>query len=156
MSASGSGGGAYSERVRQLLARAAKADSLAGLIFQGIGSILLAVGAAISSGVLTIADVVIVPLGILTDSVGGLIDAIFGGSATIIQTGAISTALSIGPDGQFNLGPLTFALGVGAVLLALYAVSAYVSEEDTGNFVPGLPFDIPTPGFGGAEEDNGE
>jgi len=150
MSASGGAGGS---RVRRLFARAADADSLAEVIFRGLGAVILSVGTAVASGILTIADVIIVPVQTLTGAVGQLIDAIFGGAAQIIDFGAIATAISIGPGGRFNLGPLSFALGVGAVLLALYAVTAYVSEEDTGNFVPGIPFDIPTPGFGGPEED---
>jgi uncharacterized membrane protein YczE len=138
-------------RVRDLFNRAADADSLAGVVFRGIGAILLAVGTAVASGILTIADVVIVPLEALTSAAGDLIDAIFGGSALIIESGAVETAESL--RGLFAVGPVTFALGVGSVLLALYVVNAYVSEEATGNFVPGLPFDIPTPGFGGPEED---
>ena len=149
MSASGAGG----PRVRDLFNRAASADSLGGVIFQGIGAILLAVGTAIASGVLSIADVLIVPLNALTSAAGQLIDAIFGGAAQIIDLGALATALSIGPGGMFNLGPFSFALGIGAVLLGLYIVVAYLSEEPTGNFAIGIPFDIPTPGFTGPEED---
>jgi hypothetical protein len=151
MSASGGAGGS---RVTALFDRAASADSLGGVIFQGIGAVLLAVGTALASGVLTIADVLIVPLSTLTNAVGELIDAIFGGAAQIVDFGAIATAISIGPGGQFNVGPFSFALAIGAVLLALYVVTAYLSEEPTGNFVPGLPFDIPTPGFTGPEEDD--
>ncbi|WP_226010525.1 hypothetical protein [Halomicrobium salinisoli] len=141
------------ERVRRLFQRAADAGSLGGVIFEGIGAVLLAVGTALASGVLTIADVLIVPLSALTGAVGDLIDAIFGGAAQIIDIGALATALSIGPGGMFNLGPLTFALAIGSVLLGLYVVVAYLSEEPTGNFFPGIPFDIPTPGFTGPEED---
>lgn len=138
-------------RVRDLFNRAADADSLGGVIFQGIGAVLLAVGTAVASGILTVADVVIIPLGALANAAGELVDAIFGGSAFIIEVGARVTGESF--TGMFNLGPFTFALAVGSVLLALYVVNAYVSEEPTGNFVPGIPFDIPTPGFTGPEED---
>lgn len=138
-------------RVRDLFNRAADADSLAGVIFQGVGAVFLAIGTAIASGILTVADVVIVPLEALTSAAGDLIDAIFGGSALIIEAGAIESAESL--RGLFAVGPFTFALGLGSVLLGLYLVNAYVSEEPTGNFVPGIPFDIPTPGFGGPEED---
>ena len=152
MSASGAGG----PRVQQLFEDAANAGSLGGVIFRGIGGILLAVGTAIASGVLSIADVVIVPLNALTSAAGQLIDAIFGGAAQIIDFGALASALSIGPGGMFNLGPFSFALGIGAVLLGFYILVAYLSEEPTGNFVPGIPFDIPTPGFTGPEEDEEE
>lgn len=149
MSASGAGG----SRVSDLFDRAASADSLAEIIFTGLGAVFLSLGTAIASGVLTVADVVIVPIATLTNAVGDLIDAIFGGSAQIIDMGAITTALSIGPGSRFDVGPFTFALAVASVLLALYVVTAYLSEEETGNFVPGIPFDIPTPGFTGPEED---
>jgi len=150
MSASGGAGGT---RVRRLFERASSADSLAEVIFTGIGAVLLSIGTVLASGVLTVADVIIVPLQTLTTNAGELLDAIFGGAAQIIDLGALSTALSIGPGGRFNLGPLSFALGIGAVLLGLYVVNAYRSEESTGNFAPGIPFDIPTPGFTGPEED---
>jgi hypothetical protein len=153
MSASGGAGGS---RVRRLFRQAADAGSLGAVLFRGIGATLLAVGTALASGVLTIADVIIVPLSALTDAASALVGAIFGGAAFIIESGAAATGISIGPGGTFNLGPLTFALGIGAVLLALYLVTAYVSEEPTGNFVPGIPFDAPTPGLDGPEEDDEE
>jgi hypothetical protein len=139
-------------RVRSLFDRASEADSLAGVIFQGVGAVLLAIGTAIASGILSVADVIIIPLQSLAAAAGDLIDAIFGGSAFIIETGARVTGLSF--TGMFNLGPFTFALAIGSVLLGLFVVNAYVSEEPTGNFVPGIPFDIPTPGFTGPEEDD--
>lgn len=153
MSASGGAGG---PRIRALFERAADAGSLSAVIFRGIGAILFAVGTAVASGVLTIADVLIVPIQALTTAASDLITAIFGGAASIINIGAISTALSIGPDGRFNLGPLTFALAVGAILLALYLVNRYVSNDFTGNVIPGVPFDAPTPGFEGPEEEEGD
>jgi len=152
VSASGAGG----SRVRRLFDRASSANSLGEVIFTGLGAVLLAIGTAIASGVLAVADVVIVPLSSLTSAAGDLIDAIFGGAATIINFGAISTALSIGPGGMFNLGPFSFALGIGAVLLALFLVQRYLAEPETGNFAIGVPFDVPTPGFQGPEEDREE
>ncbi|QLH83225.1 hypothetical protein [Halosimplex pelagicum] len=141
-------------RVRRLFNRAAEAGDLRTVIFRGIGAVLFAGGSAVASGVLTVADLIIIPVSAMATASGELVSAIFGGSAQIINVGAIATALSIGPGGMFNLGPLTFALGFGAVLLALYLVVAYLSEDPTGNFVPGIPFDIPTPGFAGPEEDD--
>jgi hypothetical protein len=153
MSASGGVGG---PRIRRLFARAADAGSLSAVIFRGVGAILFTIGTAVASGILTIADVIIVPVQALTAAGADLIDAIFGGAASIINLGAIATALSIGPGGRFNVGPFTFALGIGAVLLALYAVNLYVSDDRTGNIIPGVPFDLPTPGFDGPEEDREE
>jgi len=148
MSASGAGG----PRVSDLFDRA-DGKPLYRIILQGFGAVFLGVGTAIASGILTVADVLIIPLGALADGGANLVGSIFDGSALIIDLGALSTAISIGPDGAFNVGPFTLALAVGSVLLALWVVNAYVSEDSTGNFVPGIPFDIPTPGFTGPEEE---
>jgi hypothetical protein len=144
--------GAGGPRVSDLFDRA-EGRSLAHIILQGFGAVFFGIGTAIASGILTVADVLIIPLGALADGGANLVSTIFGGASLIIDFGALSTALSIGPDGAFNVGPFTLALAVGAVLLALYVVNAYVSEDSTGNFVPGIPFDIPTPGFLGPEEE---
>jgi hypothetical protein len=151
MSASGGAGGG---RIRRLFARAADAGSLGAVIFRGIGAILFAIGTAIASGVLTVADVFIIPLNALAGAAGDLVTSLFGGAASIINLGAIATALSIGPGGRFNLGPFTFLLGIGAVLLGFFALGQFLAEDETGNFVPGIPFDVPTPFFGGPEEED--
>ncbi|GGN92274.1 hypothetical protein [Haloarcula pellucida] len=150
MSASGAGG----DRVRDLFNRAAAADSIGGILFQGIGAVFFAVGTAIASGILTLADVFIIPTQSFIGAVGDLITATFGGAARIINFGAIASAISIGPGGLFA-SPLSFVFAIGIVLLALYVVLAYISEEDTTNFFPliGTGFDVPTPGFIDAEEE---
>ena len=150
MSASGAGG----DRIRDLFRRAAEAGSLGAIVFRGIGAVLLAVGTAFASGVLTVADLVIQPAQATIDGVTGLIGSIFGGAELVIDLSALTTAVSLGPSGRFALGPFTLALGVGAILLALFAMNAYLSDDTTGNFAVGLPFDIPTPGFQGPEEDD--
>jgi len=141
-------------RTQRLFNRASSADSLAEVIFTGIGAVLFAIGSAIAAGILTVADLITVPLSALATAAGELVSAIFGGAAFVIRIGAQTTGLSIAPGSMFDVGPLTLALAVASVLLALYIVNAYVSEEPTGNFVPGIPFDIPTPGFTGPEEDD--
>lgn len=142
------------QRVQELFTRAKNADSLGGIIFQGFGAILLAIGSALASGVLTVADLIIIPLSALAEAGGGLVDAIFGGAAFILRVGAQTTGISISPGAMFDVGPFTFALAAASILLVFYIVNAYLSEEPTGNFVPGIPFDIPTPGFTGPEEDD--
>ena len=150
MSASGAGG----PRVRRLFDRAANAENIGAIIFQGLGAVFFAVGSALASGILTLADVFIIPAQSFLNAIGDLIDAVFGGAAQIINFGAIASALSIGPGGLFA-SPISFVLGIGIVLLALYLVLAYVSEEDTTNFFPliGTGWDVPTPGFTDAEEE---
>lgn len=144
------------ERVSALFDRASSADSLAEVIFTGLGAILLSVGGAISSGVLTVADVVTIPISAVTEGAGGLIGSLFGAAENIIDLGGLATALSLGPNGMFNVGPFTFGLAVGSLLLGFWVLRAYIALETTSNVFPGLPFDIPTPGFTDAEEEKEE
>lgn len=154
MSASGGAGG---PRVQRLFDRAANAESIGAVIFTGLGAVLLAIGSGIASGVLTIADVFIVPTQSFIGAVGGLIDAVFGGAAGIINLGALASGLSLGPDGLFA-SPLSFPIAIGVALLGFYVILAFVSEEETTNFFPlvGTGWDVPTPGWLDAEEENDE
>lgn len=149
--------GAGGERVRRLFDRAASANSIGEVVFTGIGAVLLAIGTAIASGILTLADVFIVPMNAFITAVGDLISATFGGAAGIINLGALASAISIGPGGMFA-SPLSFILGIAIALGGFYVILAYVSEEPTTNFFPlvGSGFDVPTPGFMDAEEDEDE
>jgi hypothetical protein len=119
-----------------------------------MGAILLAFATSLASGIFTIADLIIQPTQTLIGGVSGLIGSVFDGAILVIDTSAITTALSLGPGGQFAVGPFTLALGAGSILLALYAIQAYRAEPETSNVFAGLGFDIPTPGFLGPEEDN--
>jgi len=133
----------------ELMETAADADNLGDLLFRGLGGILLAIGSAITTGILTLADVVIVPVQALTSALGDLTTAIFGSPAEIVIAGAQATAQSL--LGPFNVGPATFALSIASVLAGLYVIQLYLSEEETGNLLPGLPTDVP---FIGAEEED--
>lgn len=119
-----------------------------------IGATLLALAAILIEGTFTLADIILKPAAALGDALADLMIALFGSPAQIIIAGAVATAESL--TGRFNVGPLTFAVGVGAVLLALWLIQAYRSEEATANIIPGTGVDIPTPGFEGPEEEEGD
>ncbi len=134
----------------ELFDRARSAADLQGLLKQGIGGSILAVFFGITSGILSLADVVIKPVDALGAALGDLTTAIFGGPAEIVLAGVQSTVDSI--VGPFNVGPLSFALSIAAVLAGLMVVAWYRDEPDTGNLLIGLPIDIPFIG----EEEEGE
>lgn len=134
---------------QDLFDRAKNAADLQSLLKQGIGGSILAVFFGLTSGILSLADVVIKPVDALATALGDLTTAIFGGPAQIVLAGVQATAESI--LGPFNLGPLSFALSIAAVLAGLWVLSRYRDEEDTGNLIPGLPFDAPV--VGEVEED---
>jgi len=134
----------------ELFDRAREASDLQGLLKQGIGGSILAVFFGITSGILSLADVVIKPVNALGTAVANLTTAIFGGPAEIVLAGVEATVQSI--LGPFNVGPASFALSIAAVLLGLMVVAWYRDEPDTGNLLVGLPIDIPFIG----EEEEGE
>jgi hypothetical protein len=138
---------------QSLLNRAADSPDLAGILKQGIGATLLAVSAGVVSGVLSFFELITRPLDALAGAAASLTTAIFGSPAEIIISGADETAASL--TGAFSVGPGTFALAIASVLAGLWIVNAYLSEEETGNLIPGLP-DIPTPGLTDSEEDGGD
>lgn len=122
------------QRARQFIRDAAKRASLGSILKDGIGAVFLSVAAALVSGVLTVADVVTIPLGYLAQAVGELIDAIVGGGAFIIETGAQVTGVSL--TGPWNVGPLTFAVAIGAVLIGYFVIIKYLEERETGDTFP--------------------
>lgn len=150
MSASGAGG----SRVRRLFERAAEADSIAAVVFQGISAVLLSVATALASGVLTLSDLFIIPLGGLAQATGQIIGGFFGGVGRLFRVGSLGSASQIAPGSPLAL----FGFPLAAVLVALtaYILVAIISEEETTNFFPllGTGLDIPTPGFMDAEEED--
>jgi hypothetical protein len=151
MSASGAGG----PRVRRLFERAKNAGSITGVIFQGASAILLAIGGAIASGVLTVADVFILPLQAFASGAAGFVESFLGAFGVVVDFGAVASAESIGPDGLLA-SPLSLPIAFGIIGLSAYVIIAFVSEEETTNFFPlvGSGFDVPTPGFQDAEEED--
>ena len=128
-------------RSQDLLAQAGRAKDLATILKKGFGGIMLAVSSSIVGIILSGAEVAIQPMYAMAGALADLAVAIFGSPAEIVIASATATAASL--TGQFNVGPFTLMLGVGSVLGALWLIGRYRDEEETGNLVPGLPFDLP-------------
>lgn len=128
-------------RSQSLLSQAGAARNLGTTLRKGIGGTLLAASSVTVGTILAGGEVVIQPVTAFAGALADLAVAIFGSPARIIIAGADATAASL--TGIFNVGPLTFALGIGSVLLGLFLIGRYRDEEETGNFLPGLPFDLP-------------
>jgi hypothetical protein len=98
-----------------------------------------------------------VPISMLTalaDAFGGLIQAIFGGSANIINAGAMESTRSLTQGIWAQFGPFTFTVAVAVVLLTAYMVTMYAKEEETGDLpIPYSTTDIP---LIGSDEDGGD
>jgi uncharacterized membrane protein YedE/YeeE len=148
-----SSGGAGGSRVRRLFQRASRAGSITGVVFQGVAAIALGIATAIASGVLTVADLFIIPVGAFADAAGNFIGGFFGGIGTLFGAGAAGSASQIGPGSPLAL--VGFPLAAVLVALTAYVIVAYASEEETTNFFPliGSGIDLPTPGFTDSDEE---
>jgi hypothetical protein len=94
-----------------------------------------------------------VPINVLdavAEAAANIVEAIFGGSALIIDTGAIVSANSLQDGVWAQFGPLTFVIGLGVVGIAAYVFAEWRSQEETSDWLFFLP-DLPV--FGAAEED---
>lgn len=137
-----------------LFDRARNAGSVEQILLSGVGGFILAFVTGFIETILSIFDVVIRPVSALAGALAGLVDAIFGESLIgVLSAGASATQESIGPGGAFDLGPLGLPVAVGVVLLTLWLIGRFRDEEETGNLVPGLPFDVP---FIGESEEAGD
>lgn len=132
-----------------LIDEAADAGTLENLLQRGIGGTMLAFSVVVIDIIVTAGQVVVQPMSALAGALAVNVDAMFGGPAEVILAGVEATAASI--LGPFNLGPLSLALAVASVLAAFWVIAVYRDEEDTGNLIPGLPFDVPF--IGEQEED---
>lgn len=135
-------------RSQNLLSQAGAARNLGSTLRKGIGGTLLAGSSVVIGTVLAAGETVIQPLTAFAGSLADLTVALFGSPARIVIAGADATAASL--TGIFNVGPLTFMLGIGSVLGGLWLIGRYLDEEETGNIIPGSPVDIPF--FGESEE----
>lgn len=137
----------------ELLDRAAEADSIGDLAKQGAGGTLLAIASALITNIITIGELIANPLGALGNALSALVTTLFTAPLSVIDAGAAATAQSLLTT--WRLGPFTLAEAVFAVIAAFWVLSWYVSRDESTN-VPGLlgtGIDIPTPFFGGPEEE---
>lgn len=84
------------------------------------------------------------------EAAGDLVSAVFGGSALVIDTGAIVSANSLQEGVWAQFGPFTFPIAVGVVVAAAWVYARSRSEPETSDWFPWLP-DLPS--FFGAEEE---
>ena len=97
------------------------------------------------------------PLVETASSIGSLQAALFQAPADLVSAGfgvsedVLATFLSDSLAGLFA-GPVA----VGMVMLSLFLVVQYLQEAETGDAIPGLPFDIPTRALGVEEEEDPE
>lgn len=127
-------------------------SDLGSIAKRGVGGWFLALAASFITGTQAVFDVLIVPINAFTDAIGDIIEAIFGSPAQIVLAGADSAAQSVGPGGEWAIGPFSFAIGVGSVLLAGVLISRYLEDTETSDLLPFTFTDVPT-GFIGVEED---
>lgn len=136
-----------------LIQRARSYPTLGALLFGGIGGVILAFFEQVIRFMLAIVDFFLVPLTTFTGQLGNIIIAFVGGAARIITQGAVTSVESIAPTGAFALGPFTFAEGIGAAALGLFAMVIVLSLAPTSDLIPFSFTDFPLLGVDEDDED---
>lgn len=78
------------------------------------------------------------------NAIGQLINALFTAPGSLIETGAqISEDTLAIFLGDSLAGVLALPVAIGVVMLSLYFITLYLQEEETGDTLPGVPFDVP-------------
>lgn len=115
-------------------------------VFVALGDIIAAVGTFFST-----------PFEEGGNAIGQIIWALFTAPASLLETGS-----QVSEDAlrQYFGGSLAGLLGIviafGLTLIVLYMITLYLQEAETGDALPGLPFDVPTDTLGVEEEMNAE
>lgn len=109
---------------------------------QGFSGVIMAIGVSVISGVLSIGELLTSPIDALTRVFGQVIQSFFVTPLSIIAEAALASAQSVGPGGEWTIGPFTLLLGLVTVLAFFWILARYLSEDETSNVAPGLPFDL--------------
>lgn len=111
-----------------------------------LSSFIFGIGASLFIGAANIINAVVTfltsPFTAAGEAIGELFSALLTDPLTILSTTAQASAQGIAA--QF--GWLAFPVGVGIVLGALYMINEYRERRETGDTIPGLPFDVPDVG----------
>jgi hypothetical protein len=102
-----------------------------------------------SAGVL--AAILNVPVAVTEGFIGSvqaIAEAFLEAPLSVIVAGADTSSRAVG-----DFYVLALPVGVALALASYYMVQVYLKEEETSDFLPGLPFDVP---FIGKEEDDGD
>lgn len=94
----------------------------------------------------TIAAFLGVPISItsaLGEQGGNLVASLIGGPARILDAGAAESAESLTGGVWAQFGPFAFVVAVAVLVGAAFLVSYWTNDEDTGNVIPLIPFDLP-------------
>lgn len=89
------------------------------------------------------------------DAIAKLFSGLLTSPATILESTALTSATGI--SAQF--GWLAFPVGLAVVLGGLWMINSYREQQETGDTIPGLPFDVPDVGpfqLGTTEENEDE
>lgn len=116
--------------------------TLGDIAATGIGGFLLAIATVFISGVTTVGDLIIQPLSALADAGVRLVEAFIIAPLGVVLQGALTARVSIAPGQTFDVGPFTIFVGLLAVLGFFYILAVYLTERETSNVLPGLPFDL--------------
>lgn len=121
--------------------------SIADAVRQSITQQILAIAFGIAAIISALFGLIVSAFETLGEQVGAIPAAILGGGADIIQFGAGVTAAALE---QFGI--VAFIIGIVIVLIGIWILIQFLQEPETGDFFPGIPFDLPIGGVREEEE----
>lgn len=132
------------------LIQEARTMTLGSILAGGFGGVLLAwfIGGIelVQAGF----NFIVSPLAAFGNQLARVVVAFVGGGARIIESGVATTVASVAPGATWAVGPLTFALQIGAAGAGLYVMALILSRPITSDTIPFSFTDLP---FLGVEED---
>lgn len=141
MSASGSGTDWISE-LNDLSSVSDLDSALTKLLFAPIAAFFIQAANAVEA----ISRVFIDPVVAFAGGTGSVVNALFGGSASVIDAGAAATVSDVDV-----FGVLGFPVGLGIVAVSGFLLVQYLQQPNTGDLIPLSFTDIP---FVGVEEES--
>ncbi|WP_231183506.1 hypothetical protein [Haladaptatus sp. DYF46] len=96
-------------------------------------------------------DVPIAIFDSFAEGAGILIGGFLEPPGKILSAGGQQSAYTLQNGVWAQFGPFTYIIAVGVVVGGAFVVARYTAEEETGNLVPGIPFDVPI--IGNNEDD---
>lgn len=113
----------------------------------GLGLTIIGIFVGVQNLFNSIIGFVTNPLDSAGESVATLFGGLVGEPASILTGTAETTATEISATFTGFLGVFAFPAGVASIMIGLWIVTTYLSEEDTSDIFPGSFTDIDTPSW---------
>lgn len=127
----------------------AEGKDLNQITVEGLGGYIYAAFAAMMAATIAFFQIPIKGFEGVADAIGSIIQGFL-----VSPTEGIATAAALSAQQVSIFGFLALPAYVVVVLMSFGIVALYLSWKSSGNLIPGIPWDFPSPGFQDPEEDD--